>query len=633
MAYQPPADHQALLEFTGAPYLAPADPAALLLEFVTGAEPQPPDRLPLPALRVGTRFASQAAGNQAAQARGHHHGTPEPIDPAAASQRTDQARPLTLAGWAQLFDRVPSLDRAPVGYHWDRPTTRDPRPAPEHWNQPERHDRAAGHPWDVQPAKDSLTRQDFNDPADHNVTESHQHTDAVLNWQPEPIEIDPVQDGTLNLERAPYTPPGAQLVDFELVPEALQVIPEPPTRSVDARHDRYGWSLKDALDGRTVHPWDRKPRLNTEINFPVPQEPNGPDIEPPPEPEIKGTYIVMNSSSLIALPSGTPLDFKDLNISLDADSFAWSMSVQILNRASMDLIRPTASGPTEVIATINGFQWRFVVERYSRDSRFGTEQYQVNGVSRSQLLAAPYAPRRTGRVDAPINMSQLMTQQLEYTGYTVTLQSGLPDFVIPADAWGYEEKTAIEVISELAAAVGAIVVPDRESDVLHIRHRYKQAGPWGYPALSIGDVDAIIADAMTKAYASQWEPQPAYNAVFVSGVTAGISVDVIRQGTAGDQPAPDLFDDLNLDASQCRLRGLSAIAASGDQEIVTIETVLPTSGAPGLIEPAMLIEYRDTREPTNTWRGNVLSNRIGVSKPGTGRVLQTVSIERHHYQE
>ena len=176
-----------------------------------------------------------------------------------------------------------------------------------------------------------------------------------------------------------------------------------------------------------------------------------------------------------------------------------------------------------------------------------------------------------------------------------------------------------------------MVVPDREQDILHIKHRYKLVGPWAYASLPIESVDAIIANTMTTSYASHWEPQPEYNAVLVSGITDGVAIDVVRQGTAGDKPAPDIFDDLNVESSQCRERGLASIAAGGNQEIVTIETVLPTSGSPGLIEPAMLVELRDTIEPANTWRGNALGVSISVGQPGTGRVTQTVKIERHHY--
>lgn len=296
----------------------------------------------------------------------------------------------------------------------------------------------------------------------------------------------------------------------------------------------------------------------------------------------------------------------------------------------MDLIRPTSSGPAEVIATINGHEWRFVIERYQQDKRFAKEQYKVNGVSRSQLLASPYAPKRTGRIETQTNVVQAMTEQLQYTGFVINHQSGLSDYVIPADAWGYDNKTAIEVIAELATAQGAIVVPDREADVLHIKHRYKQTGPWKYDSLLISDIDAIITEAMVLSYASQWSPNPEYNSVFVSGVTDGVSIDVVKQGTAGDNPAPDIFDDLNVEAYQCKERGLTAIASSGNQEIVSIDIILPTSGSPGLIEPGMLIEYRDTID--SAWRGSVLSNNISVSKPGTGRVVQSIKVERHYYE-
>ncbi|MCK7547201.1 hypothetical protein ACFQGA_09615 [Marinobacter koreensis] len=536
---------------------------------------------------------------------------------------------------AEPWSFVPPKDTRQNPYSAIEAPALDLRAEQAQWNTIPTRDDQKGYgdqAWDTKPAKDRQAGQGFNDPDDHNVSAPHPSATAILNWQaPPPQLVDLVQDETLDLQIAPYSPPGAAVVDFELVPPTIAVEVKPPTRSVDADPNLPAWSLKDALDGRTIHPWDRKPRIGTEVEFPSANEPDTPAGNPPAEPEIKRTYIIMNASSLVEATTGTPLEFSDLSIGLDADSFAWTMSCTILNRASMDQIRPTAAGPAEVIATINGYQWRFVIDRYSLNQKFAKEAYSVNGVSRSQLLAAPYAPKRTGRITTQTTVTQAMTEQLQYTGFSVTRQQGLTDYLIPADAWGWDNKTAMEVIAELAAAQGAVVVPDRETDELHIRHRYKLSGPWVYPDLAIESVDAVIADTMTISYASQWEPQPEYNAVFVSGITHGVAIDVVLQGSAGDKAAPDIFDDLNVEAYQCRERGMAAIAAGGNQEIVTIETVLPTSGSPGLIEPAMLVEVRDTRDSSNTWRGNVLGVTIAVSKPGTGRVTQTVKIERHHY--
>lgn len=588
-----------------------------------------------PPLAVGYLYQSTQASGRVIDGRilPFERGTAK--DGRGRQFHSEQARVLSLAAYAEPWNGVPSKDGRPRLFSGYIATPLDLKAERAQWNQFNPVDDPGEfgiQAWDKQPAKDTTESQGFNVPPVHDISSPHPSADSILNWQaPTPLEVEQEQTSTLNLQVSPYTPPGSLVVNFELVPSAILIDPDIPTRSVDAQPDLPAWSLKATLDGRTIHPWDRKPRLGTEVEFPSAVEQDPPLIDPPDEPEIKRTYIIMNASSLVEVTTNTPLEFKDLTIAQDADSFAWTMSCTILNRASMDQIRPSAAGPAEVTATINGHQWRFIIESYRLDKRFARETYQVNGVSRTQLLAAPYAPKRTGRIESQTTTAQAMTEQLQFTGFSITRQQGLTDFVIPAGAWGWDNKTPMEVISELAAAQGAIVVPDRDQDILHIKHRYKLIAPWDYPALPIESVDAIIADAMTTSYASQWDPQPEYNAVFVSGVTQGVAVDVIRRSTAGDNPAPDIFGDLNVESSQCRERGLAEIAASGNQEIVTIETVLPTSGSPGLIEPAMLIEARDTRESANTWRGNALGVSINVTNPGTGRVTQTVKVERHHY--
>lgn len=631
MSYTPETDPLAVVLDLGRQYSVITDPLALdfdLAEVGGFVYRKPP-------LAVGYNYQSAQASGRFSDGRTLPFELGTPKDGTGREFQSEQARVLSLAAYVEPWNGVPSKDGRRRRFSGRTATPLDLAAERAQWNQHTPKDDPGDYgiqAWNTQAPKDTTETQGFNVPPVHDISSPHTAADSILNWQaPPPLEVAQEQTSTLNLQVSPYTPPGSLVVDFELLPAAILVEPDIPTRSVDAQPDLPAWSLKATLDGRTIHPWDRKPRLGTEVEFPSAVEPDPPLIDPPDEPEIKRTYIIMNASSLIEVTTGTPLEFKDLSIAQDADSFAWTMSCTILSRASMDQIRPSAAGPAEVTATINGHQWRFIIESYRLDKRFARETYQVSGVSRTQLLAAPYAPKRTGRIETQTTTAQAMTEQLQFTGFTISRQQGLTDFVIPAGAWGWDNKTPMEVISELAAAQGAIVVPDRDQDILHIKHRYKLTAPWDYPALPIESVDAIIADAMTTSYASQWDPQPEYNAVFVSGITQGVAVDVIRMSTAGDKPAPDIFDDLNVESSQCRERGLTAIAASGDQEIVTIETVLPTSGSPGLIEPAMLVEVRDTRESANTWRGNVLGVSINVTNPGTGRVTQTVKIERHHY--
>lgn len=606
---------------------------AVNFDLAAGWEPPPPPiEYRKPPLVSTTRYLQLAVSNpyNLRTVKPHEQGTSRNI--AEQHHNNADAAPVNANGVQSAFDAVPPKD-TPADFHpWGTSTPMTLDPATTSWHQIRPHDIAGDHPWSTKPTKDGYTEHPDNLPPPHDVSTTHRASDTIVNWQAPPEQkvqgYTPPDTHEVHFDLVkPYTPPGALVADVNLRPEQLIDDLVIPTRSIDSRHHISQWARLARPDVETIHPWDTGPRLGTEVDFGHGAEPNAPD-----NPENKRTYIVVNSSSLIAVATGQPLEFQDLAIQLDVDSYTWSMSCAILNRASMDQIRPTATGPAEVLATINGHQWRFIVESYSVDNRFTRERYQIQGVSRSQLLTAPYAPRRTGQITSPTNMLQVIAQQLEFTGFSVSLQTGLADYVIPAGAWGYAEKTALQVVAELVAALGAVIVPDPTTDELHIRHRYKMTPPWMYHSLLENEIDAIIQDSMVVSYASRWEPQPAYDAVFVSGITHGVAVDVVRTGTAGDHPAPDVYDALNVDDQQCRQRGMATIAASGPQEIVTIETVLPTSGSPGLIQPAQVVEYRDSRTPTNTWRGNVLGIQIACSQPGTGRVKQTVHIERHHYE-
>jgi len=397
VTYAPETNPLAVVLDLGAPYSVSTNPLALDFEL---AEAGGGFVYRKPPLAVGYRYQSAQASRQAGATRRQHFDQGRPEDGSGRAHRTDQARVVWLASRTMLWDRVPPKDQRENRFSGNeaRPLSLSAEQA--RWEQFKPKDDRTGYgnqAWDVQQPKDRRAIHPSNDPKDHNLRSEYRASDSILNWQPPPpLEVAVVPDGTLNLQFSPYTAPGNQVVDFELVPAALLIEIEPPTRSVDAQPNEPGWSLKQALDGRTIHPWDRKPRLGTDVEFPSAAEPNLPDLPPPPpDPEIKRTYRIMNASSLIEAVSGNPLEFRDLNIGLDADSFAWTMSATILNRASMDQIRPTAGGPAEVTATINGHQFRFVIESYSLDKRFARAT-AVHRFQRQHTIRADRL-RNTGR--------------------------------------------------------------------------------------------------------------------------------------------------------------------------------------------------------------------------------------------
>ena len=530
---------------------------------------------------------------------------------------------------------------------WDRLRVLDGTGHREQWGTPlpVASDEAQG--YDAVPAKDSQGRHDWDDsirPTDIDERQGYNvppprdaetraaHCSSDLAYAPTAAERSRyiVRAGQVDFaldSLPPYSRPGALVLDFVLAAAGPIDYPTRPLAGIEGQ----GWRTPDPQSLLIRHPWDDLPRIGTEQDFTIITDPDPVDHEPPEQPEIRGGYVFVNSAQMLKMPEGTPVEFADLDVGLDIDSLSWSCTCTILSPASMSLLRPTEAGPVEVSLTITGHNWILMVESYSIDKRFAKETYRISAVSRTQMLTGPYAPARTRRITAPTNAAQICNDELEYTGFAVNWPMSVPDYTVPANAWGYEAKTAAEVIGELAAAAGAVLVPALDDDVLHVRPRYRVA-PWSWSTMLEADIDAIIPDTLTMSYASQWSPRPLFDTVYLSGRSAGVAVAATRTGYPGTSPAADVLDDLNVDTMQCTERARAILSASGNQEMVTLEAPLPTSGAPGLVLPSEIVEWRDTLHGgAGTWRGLVLENRISVSKPGSARVIQRLQIERHHY--
>lgn len=638
MSYIPPSGSAAVFDFAGEPYTPPPGSA---VDFELAADdggpgivyPIPPAIMVTSALSVqlagGTRSARAGITYRATAAR---RDIRRALSAGMASRQIDRRAP-------QTWDRVQARDeRLSEGIQpWGAAQTKDGRENRSGWDAVARKDdNGAGQSWDdsIRPV-DGGASHGYHQPPARDLDNEHRHADSAKWWEPEATQNVGagyvIGQSDFDFAGAPYTPPPSSAADFDFRPEVREIEIVVPTRPVLGGRDRLGWVTNAPADIRYIHPWDTKPRKGTDVEFDYDQEPPLPDKPKPEKPEIKEAYLFMNSSSLKKLPEGIPLDFEDLSITLDIDSFSWALSVRILNPESMAQIKPGPAGPVEVEATVNNKVWRFMVERYALERKFPSETYRVSGSSVTQLLAAPYSPRRSAQIETPTNAQQVIQDILDLTGFSVVWDPSLADYTIPAGAWGYENRTPIEVIDELVKAAGGIVVPTMNLSELRAYHRYREGAPWYWDQIDASRLDFQIADSTILGLSSQWEPNPAYNGVYVSGISAGVAVDVVRQGTAGDIRAPDDYHALNVSTQQCRGKAVSILGQSGDQEIVTIEIPLPTSGAPGLVTPGQWGEVVDTRETANSWRGLVLSTRVSVSQPGAADAIQIVKLERHHY--
>lgn len=336
-------------------------------------------------------------------------------------------------------------------------------------------------------------------------------------------------------------------------------------------------------------------------------------------PPRRRVYWVFNMISVVRLPDRVAVPCEAISLSVDYDSWAWDVRLALPNREALQLVAPDAGGPREVEITANGYTWTALVERYQDERRFGRSAYTVSGRSRSAYLAAPYAPARSYEETADRTAQQLAVAELGASGWSLAWD--VVDWLVTAGAYTYRDLTPVQAIAKIAAAVGAKLQTDLAADTLRVLSRYP-VSPWDWPT---AEPDATITASILTSLSLEWQPQPAWNGVYVSGETQGVFCHVKRAGSDGTPYHPMVVDPLITHVDAGRERGRVILSGGGNQALVTVELPLfPAPQAPGLLTPGTLVEVQDGLE---TWRGLVTACRVA----GTLRSLtQTVEIERRY---
>lgn len=426
--------------------------------------------------------------------------------------------------------------------------------------------------------------------------------------------------GVLNLSSGPYIPTSVvRIASFDLVD-----LPAMPLRSSAAI------AVREPADNRSVvaTPWGVGESLFHQPNLPYIYEPPLIPGGYIPDPNAREVHITMNAVNVVALPNNEPLAVADIKIDLDLESYSWKLSCDVLNAASIALLKPDASGNKELAVEINGHRWVFFVASWSQsktvtDSALN-RRFSISGYSRTQYLGLPYAPKRTRSIGTTTAV-QAVGDELLGTGFATNWNvTDLPDWAMPNASFSYQELTALQVIKRLATAVGAVVQPAMDTDALTVRPRYLPA-PW---ELATAEMDRTIHESQILSEGGQLETNDLINAVFVTGESEGVALTVTRAGTAGDIAGQDVVDAWLTAIEANTSRGKQEIAASGDRIISTLELAIPESTAqPGLLLPghAVAVIYNDS---ALSYRAYVTAVAISVPGRGLAKVRQTVTLER-----
>ncbi|MGY3728005.1 MULTISPECIES: hypothetical protein [Cobetia] len=337
---------------------------------------------------------------------------------------------------------------------------------------------------------------------------------------------------------------------------------------------------------------------------------------PTPTIPVKRLYIVQNSARLVRLSDGLELPATQMTLSIDADSWAWSFSAGLAGRDAQALVTGTDGQPVEVMAEINGQQWRCLVDGWRRSESWQSHSVTISGRSLAAYLGAPYATARSYTEDSQATASQLARAELP-EGWSLDWR--MTDWVVPAGVWSYDSLAPIDAISRIAQAAGGYVQAHQRYQTIIVAPRF-EAAPWRWAEV---EADLAVPRDIITQLGSDQQPGDARNGIWLHGDTGGIQAQIIRQGTAGDQLAPTVVDALITDQAPAQARGIAELAATLRQSTESLQMPLAASLG-GLLLPGMMIECDD-------WRG--VSRGVSVSASLQGRALsvrQSIELQRFH---
>ena len=327
---------------------------------------------------------------------------------------------------------------------------------------------------------------------------------------------------------------------------------------------------------------------------------------------------MINNVTLYRVSDGAPVLVFNLSLSLDAASWAWGFDAVLPARAEALVAPGSASGPVELVASVNGTPFRVLAESISRERSFDDASIRISGRGRNAVLAAPYAPVMTFSNTEGRTARQLMDDVLTINGIPLgwAVDWGLTDWDVPTGVFT-QQGTWMEALVAIARAAGGYLIPHPSDQSIRVRHRYPVA-PWEWNTVTpefVLPVDAVARESL------RWVEKPAYNRVFVSGQDVGVIGQVTRAGTAGEVLAPMVVDPLITEAVVARQRGAAVLADTGHQLEVSLR--LPVLAETGIIEPGAFVEDQDG---SVTRLGIVRATQVEAGMP---EVWQTLGVQAY----
>ena len=304
----------------------------------------------------------------------------------------------------------------------------------------------------------------------------------------------------------------------------------------------------------------------------------------------------------------TEINIISANWSISRSQWGATITMQCGSKGDKDLL--FAGGiEQDFKLVINGYEFYGLAESFNYAGEFGNNSYTVVGRSSVAELASPHAPARSYSNATAKGIAALIDDELLGTGWSY--QFDMTQFNVAAGVFSYTNKTPIEAIAQIAAAIGGMVYPDGATKTIHIRPQWTVT-PW---AIASATPDVAAHDDVILSLSSSPASTPLYNAVFVRGEQQGVEGRVKRTGTAGDKVASDVVEPLMVDSQALRQRGTAELANSGRKDSVQI-----TMPIMDLLPPLIPGQVLGVTWQTETYKTLVDSIAISAQRSQDGKL-------------
>lgn len=369
----------------------------------------------------------------------------------------------------------------------------------------------------------------------------------------------------------------------------------PATGSVELNFSNFGNPIVCVLDNGGGLIW------------PMPDLPTV-DTTKPITPPRRRSYIMQPELRCYRVSDNQEVNIISANWSISRSQWGATISLQCGSKGDKDLL--FAGGiEQEFKLVINGYEFYGLAESFNYSGEFGSNSYTVIGRSSVAALASPHASARSYSNATAKGIAALVSDELLGTGWNY--QFDMTQFNVPAGVFSYVNKTPIEAIAQIAAAIGGMVYPDGATKTIYIRPQWPVA-PW---AIAAATPDVAVHDDVILSLSSSPASTPLYNAIFVRGEQQGVSAKVKRIATAGDKVAADVVDPLMVDSQALRQRGTAELANSGRKD--SLQLTLPIMD---LLPPLLPGQVLGITWQTETFKTLVDSIAINAQRSQNGQL-------------